>query len=80
VVGEATNWLTTWTTYVISGRVMVRYTKLPIIVQYKVGSVKGKPLEEEYLALTSMRVCTVLLLVSLAHLRIFATYFDWERS
>jgi hypothetical protein len=55
---------------------MVRYTKLPIIVQYKVGSVKGKPLEEEYLALTSMGVCTVLLLVSLAHLRIFVTYFD----
>jgi hypothetical protein len=27
-----------------------------------------------------MGVCTVLLLVSLAHLRIFATYFDWEKS
>jgi hypothetical protein len=55
---------------------MVRYTNLPTIVQYKVGFVKGKPSEEENLALTSMRVCIVLLLVSLARLRIFATYFD----
>jgi hypothetical protein len=79
VVGEATNWLTIWTTYAISGRVMVRYTKLPTIVRYKVGSIKGKPSEEEYLALTSIGVSTVLLLVSLARSRISATYFDWER-
>jgi hypothetical protein len=26
----------------------VRYTKLPTIVRYKVGSDKGKPLKEEY--------------------------------
>jgi hypothetical protein len=52
VVGEATNWLTTWIAYEISGWVMVRYTKLPIIVRYKVRSIKGKPSEEEYLALT----------------------------
>jgi len=58
---------------------MERYTKLPIIVRYKVGSVKGKPLEKEYLMLTSMGVSTVLLSVSLIHSRISATYFDWER-
>jgi hypothetical protein len=33
---------------------MVRYTKLPTIVRYKVGYVKGKSLEEEYLTLTLM--------------------------
>jgi hypothetical protein len=55
---------------------MVRYSKLPMIVRYKVGSIKGKPSEEEYLALTSMRVSTVLLSVSLARSRISATYFD----
>jgi hypothetical protein len=55
---------------------MVRYTKLLTIVRYKVGSVKGKPPEEEYLALTLMTVSTVLLSVSLARSRISATYFD----
>ena len=55
---------------------MVRYTKLPTIVGYKVGFVKGKSLEEEYIALISMRVSTVLLSVSLTRLRIYATYFD----
>jgi hypothetical protein len=55
---------------------MVRYTKLPTIVRYKVGSIKGKPLEEEYLALTSIEVSTVLLSISQARLRISATYFD----
>ena len=33
---------------------MVRYTKLPTIIRYKIESVKGKPSEEEYLALTLM--------------------------
>jgi hypothetical protein len=79
VIGELTNWLTTWTTYAISERVIVRYTKLLTIIRYKVGSVKDKPLKEEYLVLTLMRVFTVLLLVSLARSRIFVTYFDWER-
>jgi len=55
---------------------MVRYTKLPTIVRYKVEYIKGKPLEEEYLALTSIGVSTVLLSVSLARSRISATYFD----
>jgi hypothetical protein len=55
---------------------MVRYTKIPTIAQYKVGSIKGEPSEEEYLALTSIGVSTVLLSVSLARLRISATYFD----
>jgi len=55
---------------------MVRYIKLPIIIRYKVGSVKGKPSKEKYLALTSMGVSTVLLSVSLARSRISATYFD----
>jgi len=55
---------------------MVRYTKLPTIVRYKVGSIKGKPSEEEYLALTLMRVSTVLLSTSLARSRIAATYFN----
>jgi hypothetical protein len=55
---------------------MVRYTKIPTIVRYKVGSVKGKPSEEEYFALTSMRVSIVLLSFSLAGSRISATYFD----
>ena len=54
---------------------MVRYTKLPTIVQYKVGLVKCKPSEEEYLALTSMRVSTILLSVSLARSRISTAYF-----
>jgi hypothetical protein len=62
---------------------MVRYTKLPIIVRYKVESIKGKPseedTEEEYLALTLIGVSTILLSVSLARSRISATYFDWER-
>jgi len=49
------------------------------IVRYKVGSFKGKPSEEEYLALTSIRVSIVFLSVSLARSRISATYFDWER-
>jgi len=53
---------------------MVRYTKLSTIGRYKVGSITGKPSEEEYLALTSMGVFTVLLSVSLARLRISATY------
>jgi hypothetical protein len=55
---------------------MVRYTKLPTIVWYKVGSIKGKPSEEEYLALTSIGVSTVLLSVCLTRSRISATYFD----
>jgi len=79
VVEEATNWLTTWIAYAIFGRVMVTYTKLPTIIQYKVGSVKDKLSEEEYLALTSVRVSTVLLSVSLARSRTSATYFNWER-
>jgi len=54
----------------------VRYTKLPTIVQYKIGYIKGKPSEEEYLALTSMEVSTILLSVSLARSRISATYFN----
>jgi hypothetical protein len=58
---------------------MVRYTKLPTIIRYKVEYVKGKPSEEEYPALTSMGISTILLLVSLARSRISATYFDWER-
>jgi len=55
---------------------MVRYSKLPTIVWYKVGSAKGKPLEEKYLALTSIGVSILLLSVSLASSRISATYFD----
>jgi len=55
---------------------MVRYIKLLTIVQYKVGSIKGKPSEEEYLALTSIRVSTVLLSVSLDRSKISTTYFD----
>jgi hypothetical protein len=55
---------------------MVRYAKLSTIGRYKVGSITGKPSEEEYLALTSIGVSTVLLSVSLAHSRISATYFD----
>jgi hypothetical protein len=55
---------------------MVRYTKLPTIVGYKIGSIKGKPSEEEYIALTSMGVSTILLSVSLTRLRIYAIYFD----
>jgi hypothetical protein len=43
LVGDATNWLT----YAISRRVIVRYTKLSTIVRYKVGSVKGRPLEKK---------------------------------
>jgi hypothetical protein len=46
------------------------------MVRYKVGSDKGKPLKEEYFVLTSMRVSTILLLVTLAHSRIFAIYFN----
>jgi len=72
IVGEATNWLTTWTIYAISGRVMVRYTKLPTIVRYKVRSIRGKPSEEECLALTSIGVSKVLFLVSLARSRILS--------
>ena len=49
VVGEATNSLTTWTTYAISGLVIVRYIKLSTIVQHKVGSDKGKPSEKNTL-------------------------------
>jgi hypothetical protein len=79
VIGELTNWLTTWTTNAISERVIVRYTKLLTIIRYKVGSVKDKPLKEEYLVLTLMGVFIVLLLVSLARSRISVTYFDWER-
>jgi hypothetical protein len=55
---------------------MVTYSKLQTIVRYEVGFVKDKPLEEEYLVLTSMRVSTVLLSVSLARSRISATYFN----
>jgi hypothetical protein len=55
---------------------MVRYTKLPTIVWYKIGSIKGNISEEEYLALTSIEVSIVLLAVSLARSRISATYFD----
>jgi len=55
---------------------MVRYTKIPIIVQYKIGSIKGKPSEEEYLALTSIWVSIVLWSVNLARSRISTTYFD----
>ena len=55
---------------------MVRYTKLPAIVRYKVGSIKGKSLEEEYLVLTSIEVSIVLLSISLARSRISTTYFN----
>jgi len=79
IVGEATNWLTTWTTYAISQQVMVRYIKLPTIVRYKVGTIKGKPSKEKYLALTSIGVFTVLLSVNIVRSRIFVTYFDWEK-
>ena len=58
----------------------MRYTKLPTIIWYKVEYDKGKSLEEEYFVLISMRVFTVLLLVSLARSRIFTIYFDWERK
>jgi len=54
----------------------MRYTKLLIIVRYKVGSDKGKPSKEEYLALTLIRVSTVCLSVSLTSSRISATYFN----
>jgi hypothetical protein len=54
----------------------VRYTKLPTIVWYKVGSVKGRPSEQEYIALISMGVSTVLLSVNLVRRRIFTIYFD----
>jgi len=37
---------------------MVRYTKLPTIVRYKVGFVKGKPLEEEYCVNYNESVCS----------------------
>jgi len=57
---------------------MVRYTKLPTILRYKVGYVKGKPSEEEYIALTLTGVSTVLLSVSLTRSKISATYFDYE--
>jgi len=55
---------------------MVRYMKLSTIVWYKVGFIKGKSSKEEYLVLTSIRVSTVMLSISLVHSRIFATYFD----
>jgi hypothetical protein len=61
VVGEATNWLTKWITYIISEWVIVRYTKLSIIVWYKV---------------TSMEVSIILLSVILVCSRISITYFD----
>jgi hypothetical protein len=80
VVEQATNWLTTWTTYAIFGQVIIRFTKLPPIVCYKVGSNKCKPFEKEYIALTSMRVFIVLLLVSLARSRISAIFFYWEKK
>jgi hypothetical protein len=51
---------------------MRRYIKFPIIIRNKVEFVKGKPSEEEYLALTSIKEYTVLLLVSLARLRFSA--------
>ena len=57
----------------------MRDTKLAIIVWYKIGFDKGKSLEEEYFALTLMGVSTILLSVNLAHSKISATYFDWER-
>jgi hypothetical protein len=47
--GEALNWLTTWTTYTIYGRVIMRYTKLQTIVQYKVVFGKSKPSEKNTL-------------------------------
>lgn len=62
--------LTTWTTYTISSLVIVRYTKLPIIVWNNIGYDKDTSLEKEYFALTSMRELTILLLVSLARLKI----------
>ena len=58
----------------------MRYTKLLTIVWYKVGSVKDKPSEEEYLVLTSMGVSIVLLSVSLARSRISTTYFFTEKE
>jgi hypothetical protein len=55
----------------------MRYTKLLIIVWYKVGSEKkSKLLEEEYFALTSIGVSIILLSVSLAHSRISATFLN----
>jgi len=79
VVGEAISWLTTWIAYAISKRVVVRYIKLPTILWYKLGSVKGKPSKEEYLVLTLMGVSIVFLLVSLVRSRISTIYSDWER-
>jgi hypothetical protein len=66
--------------YAISGWIIMRYIKLPIIVRYRVRSDKCKLLEEKYLGLTLVRVSTVLLSVTLACSKISATYFDWKKG
>jgi hypothetical protein len=60
----------------LSGQVIVRYTKLPIIIQYIIRSGKSKSSEEENLMLISMRVSIVLLSVSITSSRISVIYFD----
>jgi hypothetical protein len=60
----------------LSNNMVTSYTKLPTIVHYKIGYVKGKPSEEKYLVLTSMRVSIVLLSVNLARSRISTINFD----
>jgi multidrug transporter EmrE-like cation transporter len=57
----------------------MRYTKLPTIVQYKVGFGKSKPSEEKYPALISIGISIVLLSISLARSKISISYFYWER-
>jgi hypothetical protein len=58
----------------------MRYIKFPTTVWYKAWSDKGKLSKEEYFALTSIRASIVLLWVSLAHSKISAIYFDWEKK
>jgi hypothetical protein len=54
----------------------VSYKKLSTIIWYKVGYNKCKSSEEKYYVLISKEVSTILLSISLVHLRISATYFE----
>ena len=67
-----------WTLYAILGHVIVRYTKLPTIVRYKVEFDKGVPSEEEYLAFNLREVLNLQELVRSTCWRMSTMYLNWE--
>ena len=59
--------------------VIVRYTKLPTMAQYKVGSSQRVPPKKKYRTLTLKRLSTILVLVRRTWSRMSTMYLDYQR-